>query len=75
MAAWRNVTTNSHLHLPQKNPFIPDPKELNIVVPRKDNTVKDVPVIIKDNEMVRVWHKADDTFYLPKSAVKLGIYR
>ena len=37
LAAWRNVTTNSHLHLPQKNPFIPDPKELNIVVPRKDS--------------------------------------
>lgn len=52
------------LHFPHKNEFIPT----NLEVCKKE--VKEptkAPVLIKNTEMLRVWFKKDDTFWVPKA--------
>ncbi|KAI6246750.1 putative zinc protease [Erysiphe necator] len=54
------------LHMPQKNQFIP--KNLNVEI----KSIKEVslsPKIICENDLLRVWHKKDDQFWVPKGSV------
>lgn len=52
------------LHMPVKNEFIPENFETN----RKDVERKAKrPLLIKHTPLTRVWHKKDDTFWVPKA--------
>lgn len=52
------------LHLPRKNDFIPENFETN----RKDSDNKAKrPTLIKNSSVVRLHHKKDDTFWVPKA--------
>lgn len=53
-------------HLPEKNEFIPTNFETNKVpVP----TPQKMPHLIENSPSLRLWHKKDDTFWLPKANV------
>lgn len=75
---WEQVKYNDKLFLPHKNLFIPE--ALKIVVPRRvaqkanRKTTKNIAALIRDTPFSRVWFKADDTFYVPKTSMKLVIY-
>lgn len=68
---WVNINLHPDLQMPKKNPFIPEC--LDVKIPVCENEVKAVPEIIKDGSMMRVWYKADDTFYLPKACINMAI--
>ena len=68
---WTNIEAHPELHLPKVNSFIPE--NLDIVVPQRIKETKDVPVLVKDNNLMRVWYKADDSFYLPKCVLFLSV--
>jgi len=69
---WINCGVHEELYLPDENLFVPN--DLAIKVKKDDKEVKNVPTLLKDTELIRVWYKADDTFYLPKSCVNLMLY-
>ncbi|ONH66952.1 A-factor-processing enzyme [Cyberlindnera fabianii] len=63
-----NAGTNSSLYLPTKNDFIPTSFEVektDVAEPSKK------PVLLKDTEQFRFWHKKDDQFWVPKAIVEL----
>lgn len=65
-----NAPKLEELHLPHRNEFIPT----NLEVVRKD--VKEPtksPVLIKNTELMRVWYKKDDTFWVPKANFDIEI--
>lgn len=64
-----NIGKHPELHLPKKNIFIPN--NLDVSVSREEKDVKSVPVMIKNTNIMRVWYKADDTFFLPKASLKV----
>ncbi|KAL7274797.1 metalloprotease [Rhizina undulata] len=54
------------LHLPKRNEFIPT----NFEVHRKEvEKPSKVPVLIRNTDLIRVWWKKDDTFWVPKANV------
>lgn len=54
----------AELHLPIKNNFIPE----NFDTHRKDISSRITrPTLIKSTDMTRLWHKKDDTFWVPKA--------
>lgn len=60
----------SELHLPHRNEFIPT----NFEVARKEVVDKQkIPVLIKNNELARIWFKKDDTFWVPKANVYITL--
>ena len=63
------VVPHPELHLPEENLFIP--KNLDVVVPKVFPHI--VPFLIKDDNMMRVWYKADDTFYNPKAVLIVSV--
>ncbi|KAJ2957690.1 hypothetical protein NQZ79_g6671 [Umbelopsis isabellina] len=57
---------NDAFHLPEKNEFIPTNFETNkasVPTPQKR------PDLIENSPSLRLWHKKDDTFWLPKANV------
>jgi len=75
---WEDIAVHAELHLPNVNEFIPD--SLEVVVPKTKTKkeegveeVKAVPTIVKDNNLIRVWYKPDDTFFLPKAVLKVAM--
>ncbi|XP_065349180.1 insulin-degrading enzyme-like [Cloeon dipterum] len=60
---WRNAKPIEELQLPKKNEFIPSSFD---ILPNDDTPSKH-PTIIHETKFVRVWHKKDDEFLLPKS--------
>ncbi|XP_065350637.1 insulin-degrading enzyme-like [Cloeon dipterum] len=60
---WKNAKPIEELKLPKKNEFIPSSFD---ILPNDDNPPK-YPAIIHETQFVRVWHKKDDEFLLPKS--------
>ena len=65
-----NVGSNSELSLPEMNSFIPEKFD----VPSAKADVPLVhPWIIVDNPVIRIWHKKDDTFLVPKADVYFEI--
>ncbi|KIK90629.1 hypothetical protein PAXRUDRAFT_831530 [Paxillus rubicundulus Ve08.2h10] len=58
------------MHLPSKNEFIPsnlDVEKREISEPQKR------PHLVYESEMLTVWHKKDDQFWLPKASVIMEI--
>ncbi|XP_065350635.1 insulin-degrading enzyme-like [Cloeon dipterum] len=62
---WKNAKPIGELKLPKKNEFIPSSFD---ILPDNDILPDDIhPTIIYETKFVRVWHKKDDEFLLPKS--------
>ncbi|KAK0157498.1 hypothetical protein PV328_011239 [Microctonus aethiopoides] len=60
---WTAPGFNSDLKIPDKNEFIPT----NFYIKANENSKFDkYPVIIEDNQLMRVWFKQDDEFRVPK---------
>ena len=59
------------LHLPLANKFIPE--NFDIVPVFSPSTLKRHPFIVLDNESIRLWHRQDDRFSVPKANVALEI--
>jgi insulysin len=57
-------------HFPAKNDFIPTNFEVS--KKRVDEPAKH-PTLIKRNEQLRVWHKKDDRFWIPKANVYITL--
>nr|KAJ3423186.1 Insulinase (Peptidase M16) [Polyrhizophydium stewartii] len=55
---------NAELHLPEPNSFIPEDFTVERVRIPKPATH---PLIIADTPLIRLWHKRDDTFFVPKA--------
>ncbi|KAI4457938.1 nardilysin [Holotrichia oblita] len=60
---WKSVALSDELRIPDKNEFIPTTFDLYPI----DKDVTEMPVIIKDTPITRVWFKQDDKFLLPKA--------
>ena len=65
----KNPVLDPSLHAPAPNPFIPS--NLN-VLPLKNEPTK-FPSLILDTPHIRLWHKKDVTFHVPKTNVFLLI--
>ena len=66
---WGNAGCHEKLHLPAHNEFIPTNLELESL----SECPTSHPVVIKENEYIRLWHKQDDVVLLPKSSIGLII--
>ncbi|KAK0078471.1 hypothetical protein PV325_002451, partial [Microctonus aethiopoides] len=63
MKKWATPGFNSDLKIPDKNEFIPT----NFDIKAYENSAIDkYPVIIEDNELMRVWFKQDEEYCVPK---------
>ena len=62
--ALESVVENKELYIPEKNPYIPT--NFKIYGSRSDQ-VKCSPDLLLDNDTVKLWHKMDDTFMVPKA--------
>lgn len=63
---------NPKLHLPPKNEFIPN----NFDVAKKEIAPQDrmkYPHLVRWNDQAMVWHKKDDTFWIPKAEVHINL--
>ncbi|RKO84131.1 Metalloenzyme, LuxS/M16 peptidase-like protein, partial [Blyttiomyces helicus] len=66
LQALANLEPNPALALPSRNDFVPENFDLNrvdVAEPLKR------PSIIKETPLTRLWHKKDDTFWVPKANV------
>ncbi|KAK2749559.1 Insulinase (Peptidase M16) [Onygenales sp. PD_40] len=60
----------AELHMPHKNEFVPtrlDVEKKDIIVPAKK------PTLIRNDHQFRVWHKKDDTFWVPKGSIDITL--
>ncbi|TPX31670.1 hypothetical protein SmJEL517_g05085 [Synchytrium microbalum] len=57
------LSTDSELHLPEPNDFIPTNFDVKRIP--KPETMQ-YPSIIRETPTIRLWHKKDDTFFVPK---------
>ena len=55
---------NLELYVPERNPFIPTNFELHGTKKEKGAVG---PALILNNELIKLWHKLDDTFMVPKA--------
>ncbi|KAF9579675.1 Insulinase (Peptidase M16), partial [Lunasporangiospora selenospora] len=58
------IEPNPELHFPAPNDFIPKNFEVNR--PSPDPTPLLHPTLLKQTTVSRIWHKKDDTFWIPK---------
>lgn len=66
----KSVGRNPELHLPDPNEFIPT----DFAVP--DTRAKEPqtnPTLVRNTDFIRLWHKRDDTFLVPKAAVRIKL--
>ncbi|KAF9357740.1 Insulinase (Peptidase M16) [Mortierella sp. NVP85] len=63
LEALQNLEPNPDLHLPAPNAFIPENFETNKVPTPAPLTT---PVLLKHTHQMRIWHKKDDVFWVPK---------
>ncbi|KAJ3143098.1 Insulinase (Peptidase M16) [Physocladia obscura] len=63
--ALASLRPTSHFHLPLKNEFIPD----NFSIRKTKMKHQTRPDIVHVSDVIRVWHKKDDTFWQPKAKV------
>ncbi|KAI9355143.1 Metalloenzyme, LuxS/M16 peptidase-like protein [Zopfochytrium polystomum] len=61
--ALSDIKPNPQLHLPARNEFIPSDLSIRKTIGEKETR----PTIIMDTPTIRLWHKKDDTFWVPKS--------
>ncbi|KAJ3207690.1 Insulinase (Peptidase M16) [Clydaea vesicula] len=59
-----NSTIDAEIHLPHINDFVPSNFEVEKPLREK---VADYAELIMDTDKVRLWHKKDDTFFVPKA--------
>ena len=69
LTAWETTVPYEKLHLPEKNPFIPTDFELC----ERDTSGDQVPSVIKDTSLARVWFKQDNEYLLPKASINFEI--
>eukprot|EP00794_Sanderia_malayensis_P007262 gene7262-8072_t len=65
--SWEECGLSSELHLPTPNEFITT--DFKIKSKNTDEAGDDVPDLIMDNELFRVWYKQDKRFLLPKACL------
>ena len=58
-----NVKSNPELHLPRPNEFLPE----DFAVRRHTTQQTIHPHVFKDSDLIRLWYKKDDTFWVPKA--------
>ena len=64
---WCHGEPLAELHLPHPNPFLPtDFQLLPATAPR--------PSVLLDSGMVRLWHRADPSFRLPKAVAYIHLH-
>ncbi|XP_071638924.1 insulin-degrading enzyme-like [Temnothorax longispinosus] len=63
MKSWKHVGLSPDLKFPPENKFIPKKLDIKIIVPWF------IPIIVRDTSFVRVWHKKDDKFFVPKATM------
>ncbi|KAJ3101736.1 Insulinase (Peptidase M16) [Phlyctochytrium planicorne] len=66
----REVEEHESLHLPDKNPYIPE--VFDVVKPLEGEDLSS-PVIIQDTPIHRLWYKLDQTYKVPKTHIALFI--
>lgn len=66
---WTVCGSNSNLHIPKPNIFIPTDFEFLPI----DDWTQTFPKIIRDNSLVRVWWKQDTEFRKPKSVMTVEL--
>ncbi|XP_027042212.1 insulin-degrading enzyme-like [Pocillopora damicornis] len=69
MKEWNNVLLNPSLQLPEENEFIP----ADFTLRERPQDSSSIPILIKDDSLLKVWFKQDDTFHLPKSCLLFEI--
>ncbi|CAG8459644.1 11740_t:CDS:10 [Diversispora eburnea] len=64
----KNLDSNPELKIPPRNEFIPTNFETH-----KQEVVTPIaqPYLIKQTPLTKVWHKKDDTFWVPKAFVRI----
>ncbi|ORZ13145.1 Metalloenzyme, LuxS/M16 peptidase-like protein [Absidia repens] len=63
-----NLSTNNEFALPSVNEFIPVKLDVNKqIVEEKQRK----PNLIQETSTIRLWHKKDDTFWIPKTSVSV----
>ncbi|CAI2726114.1 unnamed protein product [Schistosoma spindalis] len=70
LSAWRNSSSNPELRFPEPNPFIATEFDL---VQNKFPTNVEIPELLIETEMSRIWYFQDTEFNLPKGFIKFHI--
>ncbi|MCP4755169.1 MAG: hypothetical protein GY866_30195, partial [Proteobacteria bacterium] len=68
ISTWEHPSVNPNLHLPAPNPFIPDGISLKPL--RKKELF---PILLKKADGIRIWHKQDDRFKVPKGNLRIRL--
>jgi len=66
---WENVPLNPSLQLPEENEFIPT----DFSIRERPQDPSSIPTLIKDDSLLKVWFKQDNTFLLPKACLLFEI--
>ncbi|KAG0225257.1 Insulinase (Peptidase M16) [Actinomortierella wolfii] len=66
MKRLENLALDPELHLPAPNDYIPTNFEVGKVPIVKPLTS---PILIRHSPLTRIWHKKDDTFWVPKATL------
>src|ERR1700761_5537892 len=66
LACWTQLAPNSALFLPAPNIFLPENFELKA---RNANEMQKYPTVVHATQVLKVWHKLDDTFLKPKANI------
>ncbi|XP_021366935.1 insulin-degrading enzyme-like isoform X1 [Mizuhopecten yessoensis] len=69
LQTWSCCGFHENLKLPAVNEFIPESFE---IVPREANPC-DLPQLVKDSDLCRVWFHQDNTFLQPKASIKFEL--
>lgn len=64
--AWESCELNPVFYLPTRNEFIPNDLEIRA---KETDKRQEVPELILNNELFRVWFKQDNKFRLPKACL------
>ncbi|CAH8476291.1 unnamed protein product [Schistosoma turkestanicum] len=70
LSAWRNCSTNPELRFPEPNPFIATEFDL---VPNKSPSRTEIPELLVETEISRIWYLHDTEYNLPKGFIKFHI--
>lgn len=70
LSVWRNSSTNPELRFPEPNPFIAT--EFNLVE-NKYPTNAEIPELLIETDMSRIWYFQDREFNLPKGFITFHI--
>ena len=62
--------TTKELHLPHKNEFIPTKLDVEKTIVKEPAKT---PKLLRNDDMVRLWWKKDDTFWVPKANLNIKL--